>query len=172
MHIYIFLLFSYAVYEVQVDTKNGKTLELVEKMLSTRFDYWKEPHGKNEYSHVMVKGEKKKMFEDILASLSMKHKVLIGDVGTMIRKQLELNNKNTKPWDGAAATFDYGKYHTLDEINNWMTGIETAYPKYVTIFKVATSYQKRDVNVIKISIPNASKKPAVWFDGGIHAREW
>ena len=45
-------------------------------------------------------------------------------------------------------------------------------PKFVTVFNVSHSYQKRDIYALKISIPNASKKPAIWMDGGIHAREW
>lgn len=137
-------------------------------MLFTKFDYWKDPHGKNPYTHVMVRKEKKKMFEDILSSLSMKHSVLISDVGAMIRNQLELNSNNQKP----LGAFDYGKYHNLDEINDWMNAIENMYPKFVTVFNVSKSYQKRDIYAMKISIPTGSKKPAIWFDGGIHAREW
>ena len=109
------------------------------------------------------------MFEDILNKVGFKYEVTIKDVGALIRNQIELNNK---PSEGLKDSFDYSKYHTLDEINHWMDDLETQYPKYVTVFNVTASYQKRSIYALKISIPNASKKPALWFDGGIHAREW
>jgi hypothetical protein len=109
------------------------------------------------------------MFDDILNKVGFKYEIAIKDVGALIRNQIELNNK---PSEGFKDGFDYSKYHTLDEINHWMDDLETQYPKYVTVFNVTASYQKRSIYAMKISIPNASKKPALWFDGGIHAREW
>lgn len=148
-------------------TKQTEILKVLERWLSTVFDYWSEPNEQNKWTHVMVKPEAKKHFESFLKSYEITFSVLIEDVGALVRKQLILNEN-----EGTDADFDYSKYHRLDEINHWMNDIEAAYPKYVTLFNVSRSYQGRDIYAMKISIPNASKKPALWFDGGIHAREW
>ncbi len=46
-----------------------------------------------------------------------------------------------------------------------MNDLEAQYPKLITVFNVSRSYQNRDIYALKISIPNASNKPAIWFDG-------
>ena len=47
------------------------------------------------------------------------------------------------------------------------------YPSLVTVQTVGMSTEGRPLKVMKISSagPNSSR-PAIWIDGGIHAREW
>lgn len=118
----------------------------------------------------MVKPEVKELLVKVFDSLKIKHSVLIEDVGALVKKQIALNSKIDP--ESKLEDFDYGKYHKLDEINSWMNNIENEFPKLVTIFNVSRSYQQRDIRAMKISVPNASNKKAIWFDGGIHAREW
>jgi hypothetical protein len=144
-------------------------LNALEAKLGIYFDYWSEYRGINKWVQIRIDPKTKPLFEDVLNKVGIKYEITIKDIGALIRNQIELNNK---PTEGLKDSFDYSKYHTLDEINHWMDDLETQYPKYVTVFNVSTSYQKRTIYAMKISIPNASKKPALWFDGGIHAREW
>ena len=141
-------------------------IKTFEGSLSIYLDYWVEYRGPGSTIQVMVNPKIKPLFEKLLHSAKMQYSITINDVGSFIKNQIELNYKNESD------NFDYGKYHTLDEINHWMNDLETQYPKFVTVFNVSRSYQGRDIYAIKISIPNASNKPAIWLDGGIHAREW
>lgn len=145
------------------------TLKSIEEFTSTKIDMWKEPHKGNPFVHLMVAADARKLFEITLLKLDIDFTVLIEDVGALVRQQLE-QNAATSSIPGN--DFDYSKYHSLDEINNWMVSMENQWPKFVTVFNVSHSYQKRDIYAMKISIPNASNKPAIWMDGGIHAREW
>ena len=54
-----------------------------------------------------------------------------------------------------------------------MISMQQTYPQLVTIVNVTQSYENRSIYAIKISVPNERpNKKALWFDGGIHAREW
>jgi len=68
---------------------------------------------------------------------------------------------------------DYTKYHTYDDIIQWLQTLPQQYPDLVTLIPLGSSYQNRNLLAVKItSAKNTTVKPAIWFDGGIHAREW
>lgn len=104
--------------------------------------------------------------EKNLKNLNIPFKVVIENVADAIRSQHDFSKPNN------LEDFDYGKYHTLDEINAWVDQIAQTYAGYVSVFNVTNSFEKRYIKAFKISIPSSTKKPALWFDGGIHAREW
>lgn len=70
--------------------------------------------------------------------------------------------------------FDYGVYHDLNEIYDWMDDLAIRYDKYVEIIDVGKSFEQRVIRAIKISTneKNKKKRPAIWMDSGIHGREW
>lgn len=156
-------------YQIFTETEqDAELLAVIEEKLGTKFDYWNEANNMNKWTHLMIKPEFKTLLEEIIKSLKMKYSILIEDVGSLIENQLILNSKVNKD----SNDFDYGRYHTLDEISKWMNDTQAAYPKFVSIFNVSRSYEGRIINAMKISVPSSSHKPAIWFDGGIHAREW
>lgn len=131
-------------------------------------DFWDEPRMQKNWLNMMVKTSLRKIFEDALRHAKLKFELTIEDMGHMIEKQLK--PKLTQAGDH---TFNYTKYHTLDEINQWMLDLQKEYPQLVTILNITRSYEGRDIYAIKISVPNQRpNKKAVWYDGGIHAREW
>ena len=56
----------------------------------------------------------------------------------------------------------------------YLNCLEAKYPKICKVFDIGVSIENRSIKVIKISQPstNGKTKPAIWIDGGIHAREW
>jgi len=65
----------------------------------------------------------------------------------------------------------YSEYHSYAEIIAWVKSLPGLYPNLVTLVPLGTSYENRELLAVKIST-STSSKPAIWFDGGIHAREW
>ncbi|KZS08434.1 putative Carboxypeptidase B [Daphnia magna] len=64
-------------------------------------------------------------------------------------------------------------YHTLNDIYAFLTYLNTTYPKLVQLTNIGSSYEKRPLYVLRISdSSSAGTRPAIWIDGGIHAREW
>ncbi|XP_059911534.1 carboxypeptidase O-like [Gadus macrocephalus] len=75
---------------------------------------------------------------------------------------------------GAAtrAIHDYNVYHPYTEIDSWMTGILIDNPDIVSIERYGQTYEKRDINLLRIGERTGAMKKVVWMDCGIHAREW
>ncbi|CAF0868217.1 unnamed protein product [Brachionus calyciflorus] len=115
----------------------------------------------------MIEPQIKFKFEKLLNNLGLNYSVLIEDVGLKIRDQITKNEKIRKN-----DQFDYGMYHPLNEINRWMNQIQRDYPNLIQVFNVTQSYEGRSVKALKISSNFQMKKPAIFFDAGIHAREW
>jgi len=61
-------------------------------------------------------------------------------------------------------------YARFLDIINWMKGLAISHPNLVSTYNVGTTYGGREMLVLKIATAAATRK--VWFDCGIHAREW
>lgn len=62
-------------------------------------------------------------------------------------------------------------YHPLADIHGYLDYLAQTYPQFVTLQTIGTSVEGRPLKVLKIS-SNRPGSPAIWIDGGIHAREW
>jgi len=65
-------------------------------------------------------------------------------------------------------------YRSYNESTKIFKNYEKKYKDYFSIKSIGKTWEKRDINLITISkdIKNADKKPALFFTGTIHAREW
>ena len=57
---------------------------------------------------------------------------------------------------------------------DYLECLTAKYSEMCGIIDIGNSVEGRSIKVIKISRPssNGEMKPAIWIDGGIHAREW
>lgn len=65
-------------------------------------------------------------------------------------------------------------YRSYEESTNIFKEYEKEYKNFFKIESIGKTWEKRDINLITIAtdIQNADKKPALFFTGTIHAREW
>ena len=65
-------------------------------------------------------------------------------------------------------------YRSYEESTNIFNDYEKNYKEFFKIESIGKTWEKRDINLITISkdIKSADKKPALFFTGTIHAREW
>ncbi|XP_063788280.1 carboxypeptidase O-like [Pseudophryne corroboree] len=70
------------------------------------------------------------------------------------------------------SSFDYTKYHSMDEIYKWMDQIKDTHGHLVTLQYLGATYETRPIYYLKIGLPSDRKKKIIWMDCGIHAREW
>jgi hypothetical protein len=140
---------------------------LVELKEKFSLDLWTDIRTINRRVDIMVSPQMKDFMLNTLKQAGLNVQVSIEDISKEIKQQHMLSTQ-------IGDDFDYGKYHTLDEIHAWIDQIQQTYPKFVTILNITKSYEGRNLKAFKISIPSADNKakPAMWFDGGIHAREW
>ncbi|MCK4873880.1 MAG: hypothetical protein KAS72_14260 [Phycisphaerales bacterium] len=67
----------------------------------------------------------------------------------------------------------FESYHRYSEINDYIDTLVALRPDLVTKFNIGQSIQGRDVYGMRItSSVGGPGKPTLYFDGGLHAREW
>jgi len=66
------------------------------------------------------------------------------------------------------------QYRSYRESLEYLYSMEKAYPDLLKVVKIGTTYEGRDIVLVKISheVEKADKKPAMLYTGTVHAREW
>ncbi|XP_078001224.1 carboxypeptidase B-like [Glandiceps talaboti] len=153
---------NYNGYQVlRIDTDADKMAVLKELREIAELDFWEFPKD------LMVSPEQQTWVKEILDTEDISYKVWIQDIQTLIDNQL-----TSKQGEDVSTDF-YSTYHSYDEINQWVRDKESENPELVQNFLFhVTSYEGRELRGLKISGEDSPDKPVVWFEGGIHAREW
>ncbi|KAJ8687276.1 hypothetical protein QAD02_023070 [Eretmocerus hayati] len=76
-----------------------------------------------------------------------------------------------KSVDGKGHRMDWSSYHRVDDINGYLDYLANTYPHICSVMTIGKSHEGRDLKVLRIS-KGEENAPAIWIDGGIHAREW
>ena len=63
------------------------------------------------------------------------------------------------------------EYHSQDDIESYLDYLVENYD-FAQTETIGESYEGRKMRVLKICKEACGSKPAMWIDGGIHAREW
>merc|ERR1719499_2798309 len=71
----------------------------------------------------------------------------------------------------------WNNYHRLDSIYSWMDSMSSRFPDKVKVHVIGRTHEGREIRVVRIGKRNRRKrqsgsKPAIFIEGGIHAREW
>ncbi|XP_073491040.1 carboxypeptidase O-like [Aquarana catesbeiana] len=119
--------------------------------------------------HVQIPSSHLNEIKNTLLQYNIPYSVLINDVQQLIDAKT-VYKKNMKPM--SLDTFDYTKYHPIDEIYKWSHQIQEAYPDLVTLNILGSTYESRPIYYFKIGLPSKKNKKVLWMDCGIHAREW
>ena len=115
-----------------------------------------------------VRNSKNNEFQSIFDSSSFQFEKVLNNLEEAIR--IEYNNSRAK----SNETFSYDKYQPLENIYQWIDDMAQQYPDIVSVINVATSFEKRQVKLMHLSVNNSGNitKPAIWLQGCIHSREW
>jgi len=71
----------------------------------------------------------------------------------------------------AEHSMTWTEYHTLEDMYTFLDYLEATYD-FVSTEVIGHTFEGRDMRVAKVCKGECGSKPAVWIDGGIHAREW
>ncbi|XP_025409670.1 carboxypeptidase B-like [Sipha flava] len=72
-------------------------------------------------------------------------------------------------------TMTWNRYHRYQDILDYLMYLSEHYPHLVELLPIGKTSEGRQLKVVKISSGQTKEnvvKPAIWIDGGIHAREW
>ncbi|XP_012270225.1 carboxypeptidase B-like isoform X2 [Orussus abietinus] len=67
------------------------------------------------------------------------------------------------------------RYHRYGEISKYLNFLALRYPHLVELVTIGRSYEGQEIKLARVSSganENGRKKPAIWIDAGMHAREW
>ncbi|XP_071849610.1 carboxypeptidase O-like isoform X1 [Apostichopus japonicus] len=159
--------------EYEEDLKWLRNIE--EKM---NLDFWTDPSTIRPVD-VMVPRDFTSEFKRMLNKRELYYKVLRqdlqDDVDNDLAEAMRALQKKARIGIQTLDDFDYSIYHPFDEIQQWATDVANEY-SFVTKFKFGETYEGREIGALEIAAPaNAmasDPKPVVYFEGGIHAREW
>ncbi|XP_071084756.1 carboxypeptidase B-like [Haliotis cracherodii] len=125
------------------------------------YDIWHHSVGVGTPLDIRLSPEEYQEAHQGFSDLDLNHEIIINDV------EAAGSSSSCGEW------FDYGCYHRLEEINTWMAETAHTYSSMAEVITVSSSYEGRDIKGLKISGPGSgSSNPAIWLQGGIHAREW
>merc|ERR1711970_322120 len=132
------------------------------------YDFWTEVR-KDHAVDIMVPPSAQSTFIRTLNEEGIKHEVMIEDVQSLINLERAQSGKGKKV--SADHDMTWTDYHSLEDMYSFLDYLETTYD-FVTTQSVGKSYEGREMRLAKICKGECGSKPAVWIDGGIHAREW
>ncbi|WAQ96290.1 CBPA2-like protein [Mya arenaria] len=158
---------GYQVFKIQPEAE-GQLEKLCELLKDMRLDVWKEGVIGQE-THVMVNPELIKTFLHKMEKNDLQADVMISDVGALERAEREAMKQGSE-----SASFDYSTYHSLAEIEAWMTDFAANAPPGidVTKIKIGESFQGRDLSLLKVERNPSATKPNIIMIFGSHGREW
>jgi murein tripeptide amidase MpaA len=139
-------------------------------------DFWK-AGAAGKLSRVVIPPHLQNSFENFMIVNEIDYKVHIEDVGE-VEKEFEadrvrrLKMKKLKSSVDPAAGPDFDVYWTTDEMDIFCRRLAINYPQFVTREVITRSFEGRDVYALKISSGGFGRKPIIFMDGGMHAREW
>lgn len=133
-------------------------------------DFWMEPRKSAGSVDIMVSSaDQRALIEGKLKALDIPCRVMIEDVQAMIDQERSRIQQSSKAL-GEDSYFD--DYRTWTEVHAYIEGLAAKYPSMASTFTLGNTYEGRPMKAITISTKPNSGKPTLWFDGGLHAREW
>ena len=141
---------------IRVDVQTAEQMQALEAM---GLDLWS-CHPRRGAVDFMVTPEQK----DAVATAGFDFRTYIENVQALI------DGERVNVPRGAGFFSDY---HPYDEIVTYLNGLAAAHPGLAEMVNVGTSLEGRTIWAIRVTGPdNIGSKPAIFFHGTQHAREW
>ncbi|CAL8104015.1 unnamed protein product [Orchesella dallaii] len=132
--------------------------------VNENFDFWTRPNLKAA-TDIFVPPHRIEEFETYMKDNGFTYTVMIPDVGKLILQEKALNKQGPD--------MDWDNYQRYETILNFVDQSALSHSEIASVEEIGRTIENRPMIVIKIGTPVANKtKPAIFMDGGIHAREW
>ncbi|KAG7456104.1 hypothetical protein MATL_G00248210 [Megalops atlanticus] len=145
-------------------------LQSLEEEQDLELDFWLHPISSDLPVDIRVPFASLQTVKVFLESNDIPYSVMIKDVQEVLDKEQSDMEANTMR-ERNSKSFNFGAYHTLETIYNWMDTLVADHPSLVSKVNIGSSYENRPMYALKFST-GGDKRPAIWIDAGIHSREW
>jgi len=119
---------------------------------------------------VMVAPQEIEQFKQFLSEQGFKYSTMVENVGDLIKLE-QVPAINAKDLPNSQHSMSWTEYHQQDDIESFLDYLADTYD-FVEVESIGESFEGRPMRVVKVCKNGCGNKPAMWIDGGIHAREW
>ncbi|XP_061395615.1 carboxypeptidase B1-like, partial [Musca vetustissima] len=133
--------------------------------------------GEEAYSmRVLVEPFKMPTIKSYLKKNKLTFKIINNNVATSMQAE-KVFQRSSRSAPNKNDAIDFHSYQRFDVINNYLDKLAAEFPRQVNIVELGKSYEGRSLKAIHIrqkveATTMRSKKPLIFIDAGIHAREW
>merc|ERR1712209_74518 len=153
---------------IRVMIESREQAELVEG-LSQGLDLWTGV-AVGRHCDVRVSGDQVSSLTSALSSHNIRHSVMIQDVQALVDiTNMVPVSEEQRVKQGHSR--DWTSYHPIEDMHSYLNYLRDTYD-FVTLESIGQSYDGSDMIFAKVCRGGCGNKPAMWIDGGIHAREW
>ncbi|KAL6106271.1 cpa1 [Pungitius sinensis] len=160
---------------LRITAKDEAQLALIkdmEEMVHLQLDFWRGVTDVATPVDVRVPSHNLQSVKRHLESLELEYLVMIQDLQAMLdEEKVEMESAARVAEPRNTDSFDFARYHTINEIYSFQDMLVAENPNLVSKIVIGQSYEGRPLNVLKFST-GGTNRPAIWFDTGIHSREW
>ncbi|XGW01755.1 hypothetical protein V3C99_014116 [Haemonchus contortus] len=155
---------------VITDESQKDVLRKLDDLLGYRIDYLREVRSPNEPADMLLNDEDLLYVQRYLNQEGIQNEIVVRNIERELRRERRALNE---PVSGEV-TLDtiLKKYLSFDDQMAMLFQLSQRFPQTADVWHVATSSENRNIFAIKIGYPSTLKKPILWIDAGIHAREW
>ncbi|XP_067446674.1 carboxypeptidase A4 [Thunnus thynnus] len=158
---------------IRVNVQSEEQIQLLQALETKEeweLDFWLHPVSIELPVDIRVPSSSLSAVRDYLHGHNIPFSVMISNLQERLDEEKAEMEKN-RIRERGTRSFNFGAYHRLETIYNWMDTLVAQYPSLVTKEEIGKSYENRPMYVLKFST-GGNKRPAIWIDTGIHAREW
>ncbi|XP_022708271.1 carboxypeptidase B-like [Varroa jacobsoni] len=138
---------------------------------SRSVDFWDEPRLTGQEITIRIAPATLKTITKTLRSANITFSTLTNDLQTWIDKEARENIADEDGLGARDGTFQLGMYHTLKEINESLVMLHQKHSNNTKLLVLGDTSEGRLITGIRIGTGSADR-PAIFVDGGMHAREW
>jgi carboxypeptidase A2 len=130
-------------------------------------EFWTPPSMHRPVDIMTVPGAEHSLLE-LLSQNNIPCSTYIHSVETLLQEEREILAQQKKEAEG---NFSLTTYHDYPEIIAHLDTLAAEHQDVETEV-IGQSWEGRDLKIVKVCRGGCGNKPAIWIDGGIHAREW
>jgi len=164
-------LTSYEGFKVlRVKVADRQAADRLHELVQESAEFWSDLPGR--HADLMISPQDLDSISNKLVRNNFEFTTMIHNVEDLIKLEKIAAPEDTRIAQNADHPMTWTEYHSIEDINAYLEFLQTTYPDLVSLESIGQSYEGREMKVVKICKGGCGAKPAMWIDGGIHAREW
>ncbi|XP_042571258.1 carboxypeptidase A1-like [Cyprinus carpio] len=145
-------------------------LKELERDVDSGLDFWTHAVSTERPVDILVPHSSLNAVKVFLKKNNIPFTVMINNVQELLVREREEMVHNAE-MERKSKSFNFAAYHDLETIYSFMDTLVASHSNLISKVNIGRTYENRTMYVLKFSTGGV-KKPAIWIDTGIHAREW